>query len=77
MSGEFIGALFDTDAFTFSISEPKLDKLLRCVSKTLRLPLLTACRVSKLRGKLIFYCVALDFASVMTPTCRSRRQTIA
>ena len=48
MAGEFIGVPFDTDSFTFSLTDAKRDKLVRRAAKALRLVLLTPRRVSKL-----------------------------
>eukprot|EP00961_Rhodomonas_salina_P195394 2638106-Rhodomonas_salina.1 len=60
--GEFIGVPFDTDAFVFTITDAKRDKLHRRVLKCLRLDSLSLRRVAKLRGKLLWHGTALDYA---------------
>eukprot|EP00961_Rhodomonas_salina_P051882 696293-Rhodomonas_salina.1 len=64
MCGEFIGIPFDTDAFVFTITDAKQDKLHRRVltRKCLRLDALSRRRVAKLRGKLLWHGTALDYA---------------
>ena len=64
--GIFVGIPFDTVAFTFTLQPDKRDRLARRVAKTRRLALVSRRRVSKLRGKLLWYGATLEYAPVMT-----------
>jgi hypothetical protein len=69
MQGQFVGTNFDTEIFVFLMAELKREKLHRRVQKLIRLGSFSRRRLSKFRGKMVWFTCCVRFTEVMLREC--------